>query len=274
VNTVANAITSGGDTYATEADPELAAAAAPFGLKTMESLLQEKPRHEGLLTALARGFTSYGFAFVQSRADAAELENRGEEARAHRERARQLYLRARDYGLRGLDVRRDGMGTRLRTVNEAAAALKTATKEDVPLLYWTAAAWALAISTAKDRMDLVAELPAPEAMMRRALELDEGYDQGAIHEFFVSFDASQDRPQAAKAHLDRALALSKNKKLGPLVSYAEGVLVQSQDRAAFTRTLEEVVRADVDVHPEFRLANVLAQRRARMLLAHQEDLFL
>ena len=37
--------------------------------------------------------------------------------------------------------------------------------------------------------------------------------------------------------------------------------------------LREVLAADVDAAPEFRLANVLAQRRARALLDHADDLF-
>ncbi len=74
--------------------------------------------------------------------------------------------------------------------------------------------------------------------------------------------------------MERALALSGNKKLGPRVSFAEGVLVQRQDRAGFTRTLEGVLRTDPGEVPRYRLANVLAQRRARALLAHVDDLFL
>ena len=50
--------------------------------------------------------------------------------------------------------------------------------------------------------------------------------------------------------------------------------MQAQDRAQFTRTLEEVLRADAEAVPRYRLANILAQRRARALLAHAEDLFL
>ena len=35
----ASALTSGGDTYATDDDPELVRDAVPFGLKTMEAVL-------------------------------------------------------------------------------------------------------------------------------------------------------------------------------------------------------------------------------------------
>lgn len=277
----AGAISGGGTSYASDDDPELVRDAVPFGLKTMEGLLEGKPRHEGLLTSLASGFTQYGYAFVQLDADAADLDGKLEQARAGRERARKLFLRARDYGLRGLEVRHEGLAAKLRAGGPALRdALRAADeKDDVPLLYWTAAAWALAISNGKGDMALVAELPAPVAMMERALALDEAWDEGTLHEFFVTFDATRSAAEGggadrARAHLDRALALSMNKKLGPRVSFAEGVLVQRQDRAEFTRVLEEVLRADPGEVPRHRLANVLAQRRARALLAHADDLFL
>jgi predicted anti-sigma-YlaC factor YlaD len=277
----AGAVASSGTSYASDEDPELVQAAVPFGLKTMEGLLEEKPRHEGLLTALASGFTQYGYAFVQGEADQADLEGRLDPARAGRERAKKLYLRAREYGLRGLEVRHEGLAARLRAggagLVKALGELRE--REDVPLLYWTASAWTLAIANGKADMGLVAELPVPVAMMERALALDEGWNEGAIHEFFVAYDATRSAaegggPERAKQHLERALALSLNKKLGPRVSFAEGVLVQRQDRAEFTRLLEEVLRADPGEVPRHRLANILAQRRARALLAHADDLFL
>ena len=72
VQSLANALAAGGDTYATDDDPELVAAAIPFGLKTMEALLAEAPEHDGLLLAASSGFTQYAFAFVQGEADLVE----------------------------------------------------------------------------------------------------------------------------------------------------------------------------------------------------------
>jgi predicted anti-sigma-YlaC factor YlaD len=279
VSAAADAVAHSGSSYASDDDPELVRDAVPFGLKTMEGLLEEKPRHEGLLTALAGGFTQYGYAFVQQPADLADWANRLDEARAGRARARRLFVRARDYGLRGLEVRHAGLADKLRGGRDLDAALKDARKQDVPLLYWTASSWALTIVNSKGDMATVAELPAAVALMNRALALDEAWSDGAIHEFFVTYDATRTAaegggPERARAHLDRALALSMNKKLGPLVSWAEGVLVQKQDRAEFTRVLEEVLRADPGAEPRYRLANILAQRRARALLDHADDLFL
>src|SRR5512137_791915 len=104
VNKVGDALAGGGTTFASDDDPELVKAAVPFSLKLMESLLNESPRHEGLLLAAASGFTQYAYAFVQEDAD--EMEDKDLAAAEElRGRARRLYLRAHNYGLRGLDVR-------------------------------------------------------------------------------------------------------------------------------------------------------------------------
>ena len=274
----ADAVSESGDAYARDDDPELVKAAVPFGLKTMEGLLDTVPTHEGLLRGLASGFTQYSYAFVLLDADGAEMDGKVAEAKAGRARAAKLFLRARDYGLRGLEQKYPGLPARLKAAAKLDAALAVVEKRDVGLLYWTAAAWALAISSAKGDMELVSELPAPVAMMRRGLELDETFDHGAFHEFFITWDGSRTEAEGggarrAKEHLDRALALSDGQKLAPLVSYAETVLVQTQDRAEFQRTLERVLAADLDSAPRYRLANVLAQRRARALLDHVDDLF-
>jgi predicted anti-sigma-YlaC factor YlaD len=275
----ANALASGGDTYASDGDPQLVREAVPFGLKTMESVLASDPENQALLVALSSGYTQYAYAFVAADADAADLGGRLAEARQLRVRARRLFLRARDYGLQALDEQRDGMGARLKGLRDLPGVLARATRDDVPALYWTASAWTLAIVNAKADLGLVAELPAPVAMMERALALDETWGDGSLHEFFVAYDATRTEREGGgaarvRAHHDRALELSLNQKLGPRVSLAEGLLVQAQDRAGFTAVLEAVLAADVDAAPRFRLANTLAQRRARLLLDHADDLFL
>jgi predicted anti-sigma-YlaC factor YlaD len=268
---------AGGNAYASDDDPDLVRDAVPFGLKTMEALLETHPEHEGLLTSLASGFTQYSFAFVDDEADALEMAGKPAQARPVRERARRLYLRARDYGLRGLEARHKGSAAKLREIRDLEPTLAALNKDDLPLVYWTAASWALAIGSGLDDMALVAQLPAPGALMQRALAIDEAWDQGSLHEFFVSWEpARAPTPEgfaAAKRHLDRALELSRGKRLGPLVAYAEAVCVPKQDRAEFDRLLRQVLAADARADAPNRLANVLAQRRARMLLDHAEDLF-
>ncbi len=276
VNSLGDALAQGSSVYATDNDPELVGAALPFGLKTIESLLSESPHHKGLLLAATRGFTQYAYAFVQTEADFIE-DTDGARARALRERADRLYRRASDYGLRGLDEVRPGFSRRIKT--DPNAALAGFRKEDVPLLYWTAMARGAAISLNKTDSELTASLPLVEAMMHRARELDDGFEMGAIHDFYILYEGG--RPVAAggsveraRAALDRSVRLSGGNRAAPLVSFAETVDVGLQDRAEFESLLNRALAIDVDALPEQRLANTIAQKRARWLLARTDRLFL
>src|SRR5256885_253114 len=114
LNKAADALAQSGAAFGSDDDPELIKAAAPFSLKLMESFLAENPRHPGLLAAAASGFTQYAYAFVQEDAEEAEPRDLAA-AEAFRARARRLYLRAKGYGLRGLEVRHPGFGKALLT---------------------------------------------------------------------------------------------------------------------------------------------------------------
>ena len=80
-------------------------------------------------------------------------------------------------------------------------------------------------------------------------------------------------PDKAREAMEKARAASQNKKLAPLVSYSEAVAVDQQNKAEFTKLLQQAAEFDVDSEPDFRLANIIAQRRARWLLSRTQDLF-
>lgn len=275
INSVANAMSASGETFASDDDPELIRAATPFALKTMESLLEERPRHRGLLLALASGFTQYAYAFPGTDALVWEAGDPDGAAGA-RQRAVGLYLRARDYGLRGLELRRAGVAAALPTEPEAAVA--GFRREDVPLLYWTAAAWGAAIGTAPDDPALTADFAAVRALFGRAFELEPTYDEGALHEAMISLEsvpaAMGGSRERARDHFAQAVALSAGRRAGPYVALALGVSVPEQNRAEFESLLSAALAVDPDAVPRLRLANLIMQRRARHLLARIEYLFL
>src|SRR5512138_3150997 len=95
VNSVANSIASGGDVFSRDDDPELIRDAVPFGLKTMESLLEVVPKNRNLLLAACQGYTQYAYAFVQLDGDTIESTRYDLASRQH-DRALKLFLRARD----------------------------------------------------------------------------------------------------------------------------------------------------------------------------------
>jgi predicted anti-sigma-YlaC factor YlaD len=277
VNKLGDALAGGGSgTFATDDDPELVKAAVPFSLKLMESLLAEVPAHDGLLFATASGFTQYSYAFVQQDADERESTNFAE-AQAMRQRAKRLYLRARDYGLRGLEARHPGFATLLAADPVRAGAL--ARKNDVGLLYWTAAAWGSAIGVSKDDPRLIGEIPKMEALIDRALVLDEAWDRGSIHSFLITYEMARsngvgDSAERSHRHFERAVALSEGRMAGPYVSYAEAVPLPKQQSAEFRSLLQQALAIDADAFPATRLANLVAQRRARWLLGRMDELFL
>jgi predicted anti-sigma-YlaC factor YlaD len=276
LNKASDAISTSGSTFASDDDPELIKAAAPFSLKLMESLLAENPKHPGLLSALTSGFTQYSFAFVQEDADELEAQDL-KAADALRNRARRLYLRAQGYGLRGLEVNHPGFTNRL--ASDPQSAVRVATKADLPLLYWTAAAWASAISLSKDNPAIVGQIPAMEALIMRALTLDEDYDHGALQSFMITFEmsrpgAGKDAATRSQQRFDRAVALSKGADASPYVALAEAVTIQTQNVKQFESLLNQALAINADAHPEIRLANLVMQRRARWLLSRKSELFL
>ncbi len=275
VKTMADALAEGGSAYVTDDDPELVKDAIPFGLKTLEGLLPTVPKHRGLLRALASNYTSYAVAFIAP--DIKRLESEDLElARAKRVRVRRMCLRAREYGLRALEVAYPNFRRDLQEDPKKAVA-KTV-KADVPDLYWTAAAWGMAISNGKDQPDLIADVPIVEALIMRALALDEAWDGGSIHEFLITFESRGDSMggslERARAHFDRAMQLAGGRKIGPLVSMAESVSVQTQNRKEFDQLLDQALAFDTDKYVENRLVNLLAQQKARQLKAMADDLFL
>lgn len=276
VDRLGDALAGGGETFSSDDDPELVKAAAPFSLKLMETLLAESPRHEKLLLAAAKGFVQYGYAFVQQEADKAADVDFAESERLNR-RARNLYLRARNYALRGLEVRHSGIVDKLRQDPEEA--LRPARKRDVPLLYWTAAAWGAAISVSKDDPDLIADQPIVEALIDRALALDAEFESGAIHAFLISYEMARQGAEGppekrSREHFLQAVSLSQGQLAGPYVTFAEAVCVYQQNVDEFRTLLEEALAVDVDARPEWRLENLVMQERAGWLLAKTDELFL
>jgi predicted anti-sigma-YlaC factor YlaD len=276
VNRVGDALSSGGSTFTSDDDPDLVGDAIPFSLKLMESLLAESPRHKGLLLASASGFTQYAYVFVQQKADETEPVDLSA-ATALRARARRLYLRARGYALRGLALKYPRIEQALRL--DPASAVAAMKKQDVPLMYWTAASWGAAIALSKDNPDLVADQPAVQALMDRALSLDEAWNQGAIHSFLIGYESSRiggqgDAAERARRHFDRVMELSKGQLASPLVSMAEADPLATQNKKEFVALLNRALAIDPDALLDARLENLVMQRRARWLLSRLDSLFM
>ncbi len=279
IENLGDALAESSATWSSDDDPDLVREALPFALKLVESLLAESPGHAGLLEAAASGFTQYAWAFVHEEADETADRDYAEAIRL-RGRARGLYLRARDYGLRGLELRHEGLTQSLVSAAQPPAeALAVTGEEDLDLLYWTASAWGLAVSVSKDDPERLGEIPAIEALVVRAMEIDPDWAAGSLHEIMIVLKGGRSAAmggsgEEARGHFERAVELSEGRRASPYVSYAESVSVRTQDRAEFVSLLTKALAVDPDARPEWRLLNLVTQKRARWLLGRADLLFL
>ena len=110
--------------------------------------------------------------------------------------------------------------------------------------------------------------------------MDEKFEHGAIRTFLINYEMARpglspaEREARAKQHFDRAVELSGGKLAGPFVAYAEAVCVQKQNIKEFKALLERALAINPDARPEWRLVNLIMQRRAKWLLGRTDELFL
>ena len=278
INMVGDALSEGNSVYETDEDLILVGEALLFGLKLTESLLEQSPNHHGLLLTASRGFVLYAYGYVHYQAERAVDEDL-DRARLLRMRARKLYLRAVRYGMRALEHEYRGFEQQLTTDPTAAVTRVAADRagRDVPLLYWTATALGLAISVSTDDAAMLARLPEVEAMVDRALQIDESWDEGALHEFKVTLAGAQPGARdfdVIKRHYDRALELSGGRHAGLHLAYAEAVSVPTQNTEEFRSLVAVALAVNPDAAPESRLVNLLAHRRAHWLGDRVDELII
>jgi predicted anti-sigma-YlaC factor YlaD len=280
VNRVADSLSKpseSGNVFTTDDDPELVGDALPFVLKMYEALLEQKPDKPNLQLTTGSGFISYANAFVETPAMMLPDEEFDRKTR-HFMRAKKLYLRGRDYVLRGLELKHKGFNEKLNA-DKFNEAFENCSVSDIPFLYWAAAGWMAAYAVDGFDFELGTTVSRAVAMMNRAMDIDDSYDRGAIHEFFISYYGALPESMGgslakAREHFNRAIELSQGYKASPYVSLATTVSVKTQNHEEYVSLLGKALAIDVNVKPEHRLVNIIAQRKARWFLDHVEDKFL
>jgi len=275
INMVGNAMAESGETFSSDDDPELVMDATPFALKLMESLLDSSPKHKGLLTACCKNFTMYSYAHLQMEAEYCESANYAK-AQMLRERARRLFRRAKDYGLRGLEARSKGFQALLP--KDPDKALSSFGKKDVETLYWAALSYLAYINISKNDPAAMGDLDSAEKIMARAYALDPDWDHGTLQEFYVTWDGS--RPESmggsvkrAREMYDKALELSKGRRVSTYLALAESVSEKVQDRKEFDALLDKALAVDVEADKSLNLVNRIYRKRALWLKEQAKVLF-
>lgn len=273
VNSLVSVLAESELVYLSDDDPQLIAEALPFNLKTIETLLQSSPEHREILLMATKSFSLYAYGFVAPQVDELEYVD-FDAAEQARRRAAALYRRAYHYGLRGLEVSHPGISDELPIDPDASAAKLG--MEDVPLAVWTAAALGGMISVSKDDPESTADIAVVGALLERSLALDETFEEGTIHEFLLTYEASRagGSIECAREHYQRALELGKAKRPSIWLSWAESVSITTQNRAEFLELIDKALAFDIQSYPNNRLLNLLAQQRAQWLKETVDELFL
>jgi tetratricopeptide (TPR) repeat protein len=263
IRTMGGIMDYGLEAFNEEGDLQLAESALGSNLKLVEALIKGDPDNEKLLLMAAQGFNAYALAFAED--DSVE-------------RARLFYVRGRDYALRVL--------TRNQRMKEALekdpaslqAALNTLSKEDVPAVFWTAFGWGSYINITRSDIGAMADLPKVLAMMEFVREKDPQYYYGGPYLILGSIEGSVPRvlggkPEKAKEHFERALAVNGGKFLLTYVYYAKTYAVQEQNQELFESLLTKVDEAPLDILPAARLPNAVAKKKAKLLRGRINELF-
>lgn len=265
------------------ADPDLAEAAIPGSLATLEGLLIVQPENPTLRLTLARTHASYGFGWLEDRMESAEVRGEEEVAAHYRARASNSYLRARAVGFELMSLWEPddgGVEGHLRGQIDTWRnyLLNFDRPEQGPHLFWAAYSWARWVGLNRDNVDAIADLPYVEALALRARQLDESFNGFAPIALVAGLQGARPaaiggRPDLAREGMEDVIRRTERKNLMILVLEARVVAVALQDRALFESLLREVLDAG-DVDPLNRLQNQLAKRRARRYLAQIDDLFM
>lgn len=242
-------------------DPATVQAGGPAYLLMLDGMIHGDPENEILLSRAAALYSTYSGAFVEDPA-----------------RARKLSSRALDYAERALCAHKpEDCGLRQMAFGVFEARIQQIAPADVPVFFTLGSAWAGWIQARKGNLEAVAELSRVEAIMARIIQVDEVYRQGSAHVYMGTFNillppALGGKPEVARGHFERAIALSRGENLMAKVVYAQQYARMVFDRDLHDRLLEEVLAADPQV-PAMVLQNTIAQDRARALLASADDYF-
>jgi hypothetical protein len=245
-----------------EGDLQFAEAAIAGDMKLLEGVVESDPTNVKYLQLACMGYASYALAFAEDVPARALL----------------FYSRALSYGMRGMIAR--GIPRSAFAADAAAmqSALRKLGRSDVPLVFWTANAWGSAINLQQDEPDAIAAIPTANALMQWVKDREPDFFYGGPSLYFGVYYGSYPpalggRPDLAKDNFDQAVAAGRGRFLMTDVLYARTYAVETQNQPLFQELLTRVVEAPPDLLPEQRLANAVAQKRARQLLARAEELF-
>ncbi len=242
-------------------DPDTIKKAVPAYLILISSMIKGDPDNPDLLEAGAQLYSAYASGFADSETSKKALANR-----------------AFNYASRAICIR-DEKFCNVKTITyfEFEKRLATVEKTQAESLFIFVSSWAGAIDANSSDWNAVAELPKVKAGIQCVLDTDETVSNGNAHLYMAVMEsllppALGGKPELAKKHFDRAIALSNGQNLMAKVLYAEKYARMLFNRELHDELLQQVIDADVR-SSEQTLINTLAKQKAAELLLNGDEYF-
>jgi hypothetical protein len=246
-----------------ETDLELAEHAMASNIKLLEGMVKGDPENENLLLLTTQALNGYALGFVEDEAP---------------ERAKALYLRAKDYGLRVLLEDDAFAKADSGSIEAYTAAVNDLDEEYIDALFWTGFAWAGWINLSIDDPRAMIDLTKVQILMQRVLDIDETYFHGAAHLFFGSIWGVKPKmlggdPEKAKEHFDKNIEITKGNFLLSYVYYAKFYAAKVLDEDLFYSFVVKIEETPADALPGYQLLNMIAKSKVKYLRAFGEEWF-
>ena len=270
-----------------ESDFTLASRAIPGALKTIEGFYVADASRDKLRAILAEGYCQYGTAFVEDEWEVAKFAGKVDDAKEISQRASKMFARCMNYAL--MDMPSGFEKAIFGQPDQATKAIDGIDKDDRRAMLWVAAGLGGMLNHNLDRPDMVAYLPVVKHMFERIVTIDKGYRPSECNSActvhlalphialgMINSAASKEfggKADVAQAEFEEALKITGNKMLLARVLLAYRVGVMTNNRKLFHDNLVQVMETDPAIWPEQRLANEVAQRRARRYLSKEKELF-
>ena len=153
-------------------------------------------------------------------------------------------------------------------------------KDNIYELYYLAASLGGAIKTSQGDPKELINFPKIGKLLKKAIKIDPKWNNGALQSAMMSYTASRmDISREAikdtvNSYFKKACDYSNSLDASIFVSYAELIHKPDQNKADFIKTLEKSLLINAEKNSNFRLSNIIAQRRAKWLLSNLEDYFI
>ncbi len=246
-----------------ENDLVLAETALASNIKLLEGMLKGDPENTKLRLLTAQALSGYALGFVED---------------TEPERARNLYIRARDHAMLVLRMNDAFAQKENGNLQEFEQAVTNFEADDIDALFWASFSWAGWINLSISDPQAFIDLPKVQIMMQKVMDMDETYFHGSPLLFFGSLWGMKPRmlggdPDKAKEFFDRNIEITEKKFLLSYIYYARFYAEKTLNEEVFDECIKIIEETPADVLPEYQLLNVIAKKKAARLKEMREDLF-